>query len=147
MQVDFYQLARTPLARVLAQIAGRVVGEGERLLIVMADEAHATEIDAALWTGEDSFLPHGRASGDDPGADQPVLIAGACDGAANGARHLALADGTWRDAALGFARTFYLFDDRVLDAAREAWRALGRVDGVTRNYWSQDEAGRWRKTA
>jgi DNA polymerase III subunit chi len=144
VQVDFYQLGRTPLPRVLAQIAGRVLAGGNRLLVVTEDDPGA--LDAALWEGEDSFLPHGRATADDPGADQPVLIDTRYV-AANGARCVALADGRWRPEALGFDRAFHLFDEATVEAARTAWRELGQTDGVGRNYWAQDEAGRWAKKA
>jgi DNA polymerase III subunit chi len=142
VQVDFYHLGRTPLPRVLAQIAGRVVADGDRLLVVAADDAQAASIDEALWAGEDSFLPHGR----DGGESQPVLIATDC-APANGARFVALADGAWRDEALGFARTFYLFDDATVEGARAVWRQLASAEGCTRNFWKQDEAGRWTKAA
>ena len=84
------------------------------------------------------------ATGDD--AAQPVLIAPDVN-AANGARCIALVDGQWRDEALDFDRAFHLFDEAAIGAAREAWRSLARIDGVTRNFWSQDEAGRWTKKA
>lgn len=141
MQVDFYQLGRTPLPQVLARIAGRILADGGRLLVVAGDEAQAAALDTALWDGEDSFLPHGR-----DGADQPVLIALGC-APVNGARHLALADGRWRDEALGFDRAFHLFDDATVAAARTAWRGLAAANGVTRNFWKQDEGGRWTKAA
>jgi DNA polymerase III subunit chi len=141
VQVDFYQLGRTPLPRVLAQIAGRIVGDGGRLLVVTGDGDQAAAIDQALWEGADSFLPHGRE-----GADQPVLIGQSCD-ATNGARYVALADGLWREEALGFERTFHLFDDDTLAAARDVWRTLAKADDVTRNFWKQDEGGRWTKAA
>lgn len=144
MQVDFYQIGRTPLARVLARIATRVLADGGRLLVVTDDEAQAAAIDAALWEGEDSFVPHGREGEGEGG--QPVLIAGACR-AANGARLVALADGRWRDDALGFDRAFHLFDDRTLADARGVWRTLGTIDGCVRNFWRQDEDGRWIKAA
>ncbi|USI73127.1 DNA polymerase III subunit chi [Sphingomonas morindae] len=141
MQVDFYQLGRSPLPRVLARIAERILADGGRLLIVAGSEAQAADLDAALWEGPDSFLPHGRE-----GADQPVLIGLECT-AANQARHIALADQRWRDEALAFDRAFHFFDADTLEAARAAWRALGARPEISRNYWSQDEAGRWRKTA
>ncbi len=142
MQVDFYRLGQTPLARVLMQVAARVLGDGGRLLVVAGEGAEA--LDDALWSGEDSFLPHGRATADDDGADQPVLIAADC-AAANGARNVALADGVWRDAALAFDRAFHFFDGDGVEAAREAWRGLAGREGVTRNFWSQNEDGRWAK--
>jgi DNA polymerase-3 subunit chi len=145
VQVDFYRIGGA-VAPVLASIAGRVLAGGGRLLVV-ADDAIAADLDAALWAvSPASFLPHGRATAADPGADQPVLIADACESPANGARHIALADGAWRDGALGFDRAFHLFGEEAVPAAREAWRGLGRIDGVVRNFWSQDEDGRWRKT-
>jgi DNA polymerase-3 subunit chi len=147
MQVDFYQLGRDPLANVLASIAGRVLAGGGRLLVVVDDEMQAAAIDEGLWAiAPDAFLPHGRAVAGDAGADQPILIAPDC-AAANGARHIALADGRWRDEALGFERAFHFFDEATIADARLAWKALGGKDGVTRNYWAQGEDGRWGKVA
>lgn len=38
MQVDFYQLAGTPIEAVVPQLAAKVLESGERLLIVAEDE-------------------------------------------------------------------------------------------------------------
>ncbi|HEY0270064.1 MAG TPA: DNA polymerase III subunit chi [Sphingomonas sp.] len=147
MQVDFYQLGRDPLATVLASIAGRVLAGGGRLLVVAGEEAQAAAIDEGLWAiSPDSFIPHGRVVAGDAGEDQPVLIAPDCV-PANGARHVALADGRWRDAALEFERAFHFFDEGTIAEARLAWKALAGKEGVTRNYWAQDEGGRWSKVA
>jgi DNA polymerase-3 subunit chi len=53
-----------------------------------------------------------------------------------------IADGKWRDAALTYDRSFYLFDDRTLDDARLAWKLLAGREGVDRRYWAQ-EGGKW----
>ena len=90
-----------------------------------------------------SFLPHGREGGDDD-TRQPVLLSASIV-AANGARNVALADGVWRDAALGFDRVFYLFDGSRIDDARGNWRALADKPGVERRFWKQDDAGKWRQ--
>ena len=147
MQVDFYQLGRDPLATVLASIAGRLLAGGGRLLVVASDEAQAAAIDEGLWEiSPDSFLPHGRVAADDAGTDQPVLIAPDC-AAANGARHIALVDGRWRDEALAFERAFHFFDAATIADARRAWKALAGQERVIRKYWAQDENGRWGKVA
>jgi len=142
MQVDFYQLGRDPLASVLARIATRVLAGGGRLLVVTGDEAQAAALDGALWTASpDSFLAHGRA-----GNDQPVLISTVIE-PTNAARHVALIDGVWRDAATAFERAFHFFDDRSIDVARAAWRDLSGRDAVETRYWRQDESGRWTQVA
>jgi DNA polymerase-3 subunit chi len=150
VQVDFYHLAATPPERVIATIAGRVVAGGGRLLIVDGDAGRADRLDAALWsTAPDSFLPHGRAGAGNETA-QPILIDIAIgEGGApiNGARHIMLADGVWRDEALGFDRAFHLFDDATIQAARAAWKALATRDGIDRRFWKQDEGGRWTQAA
>lgn len=142
MQVDFYQLGRDPLVSVLASIATRVLAGGGRLLVVTGDEAQARAIDEGLWTTSvDSFLPHGLI-----GAEQPILIGSSLD-PANGARHVALVDGVWRDEACGFDRAFHFFDESSIAAAREAWRALKGREGVEPRFWRQDDGGRWSKVA
>lgn len=153
MKVDFYHLTRMPLERALPQIAEKVVASGARLLVVAASAEQQAALDRLLWTyAPDSFLPHGRADadGDDNGpvlaAHQPILIAGAIT-PANGARHIALVDGEWRDEALAFDRAFHFFDEDHIVAARAAWRALATRDGVERRYWKQNDAGRWEQAA
>lgn len=146
MQVDFYHLTRSPLDRVLPRIAERIVGDGGRLLIVVRDDEQARAIDRLLWTyAPESFLPHGRAGA---GRDdiQPVLIATEC-APANGARNVAIVDGTWREGALSFDRAFHFFDEEFIAAARAAWKALAEQAGVERRYWKQRESGGWEQAA
>ncbi|MET0249372.1 MAG: DNA polymerase III subunit chi [Sphingobium sp.] len=141
MQVDFYQLSRDPVEQVLPAIAERVLGLGERLLVVTADDAQRARISDGLWAGSpDSFLAHGSAE-EARAAVQPILLAQDCM-ATNGARHVALADGQWRDEALGFDRAFYFFDAQTIDGARASWRTLAKREGVTPRFWRQ-EGRKW----
>lgn len=143
LQVDFYHLTSTPLDRALPRIAERIVSGGGRALVVSSDEEQRRALDRLLWIyAADSFLPHGLA-GAEAEADQPLLIADAPVPAANGARFVILADGAWRDEALGYDRAFHFFDDEKVVVARAAWRALAGRAGVERRYWRQDDDGRW----
>lgn len=146
MQVDFYHLTGIPLERALPRIAERVLAGGERLLIVSSDEAQRVALDRLLWDyAPDSFLPHARLGGaNDEG--QPILIASDVN-AANGAKHIALVDGEWRDDALDFARAFHFFDGDRIGPARAAWKGLAGREGVERRYWKQNETGRWEQAA
>ena len=141
MLVDFYHLASSPVERVLPRICERLLEVGERLLVI-ANEPVLGQLDEQLWTVEPaSFIPHGRS--DRPGADkQPILLAQDLE-PLNGARNVALADGSWREQALGFARVFYLFDNAHLDIARGAWRSLKGNSDAEPRYWKQDERGKW----
>ncbi|MGL3820959.1 DNA polymerase III subunit chi [Sphingopyxis sp. R3-92] len=143
-RVDFYRLTRDPVERVLPALATRILGAGDRLLVVAAPAMQRQAIDEALWTLQPtSFLPHGAAGSPDE-AIEPILIAGTLGPApANGARLVALADGEWRDEALGFDRVFLLFDNSRIDDARATWRTLAARDDVDNRFWKQDENGRW----
>ena len=141
MRVDFYQLGGASPDSVIAALAGKLIGEGQRLLVVAADEALLARLDRQLWDqGAASFVPHGIAGGSDD-ARQPVLLSTAVD-APNLARNLLIADGEWRDAALGFERAFFLFDGDTLEAARLAWKLLSGREGVERHYWANED-GKW----
>jgi DNA polymerase-3 subunit chi len=141
MQVDFYQLSRDPVDQVLPVIAARILAAGERLLVVGADAEGLDRISTGLWNGApESFLAHGRA-GAGREDTQPVLLAQDC-APANGARHIALTDGVWREDALAFDRTFYFFDAQSIEGARAAWRALARREDVTPRFWRQ-EGRKW----
>jgi DNA polymerase-3 subunit chi len=146
MQVDFYHLTTTPLDRALPQIAEKVLASGGRLLLVAESEAQRSALDKLLWTfNAESFLPHGIAGGEGD-TDQPILLSEE-PVATNGARNVALADGIWRDAALGFDRAFHFFDGERIAEARIAWKALADRDGIERRYWKQSETGRWEQAA
>jgi DNA polymerase-3 subunit chi len=142
MQVDFYQLGRTPFEQVIASLAEKLLKQDSRLLIVAEDETLLARLDRLLWDqGSASFLPHGLAGGTDD-ARQPILLSTSPD-APNLARNMLIADGQWREAALSYDRAFYLFDKDALEGARLAWKLLAGREGVDRHFWAQDEDGRW----
>ena len=142
MQVDFYQLGGTALEKLVAALATKLLAQDGRLLVVADDEALLARLDRLLWDqGPASFLPHGIAGGADD-ARQPILLSTSPD-APNLARNMLIADGQWREAALGYDRAFYLFDDASLEGARLAWKLLAGREGVERHFWARDENGRW----
>jgi DNA polymerase-3 subunit chi len=55
-----------------------------------------------------------------------------------------IADGIWRDSALSYDRSFFLFDQATLEDARLAWKLLAGREGVERRYWA-NEGGKWVK--
>jgi DNA polymerase-3 subunit chi len=141
VRVDFYQLSRDPAEAALPLIARNVMKVGERLLVVSGDEQQRARISQALWSlGEDSFLANGLA-GEEHEDRQPILISDTL-APLNGARFMAIADGQWRESGEPFARTFFLFDDRTVQHARDTWRMLRGREGVEHFFWKQ-EGGRW----
>jgi DNA polymerase-3 subunit chi len=143
MKVDFWQLSRDPVEKVVALIAQRVLGQGERLLVVSANRQQRDAISRGLWSaGAESFLANGEA--DAPGAEaQPILLSEATE-PANAASHVIFADGQFRPAD-GFARAFLLFDDSNVEQARATWKALDG-DGHERTFFRQN-GGKWVKVA
>lgn len=140
-QVDFYYLTRDPVEKLVAVLAQKTLDGGEKLLLVSSDFEQIEKMSAALWdAGSTSFLAHGIV-GCPEDKSQPILISDECN-PINQARFVALADGEWRDDALGFERTFYLFTQNEIDAARQAWRNLSMQENVQPRYWKQD-GGRW----
>ena len=145
MQVDFYQLAGTPPEQVIASLAEKILAKEERLLVVADDEPFLARLDRLMWDqGPTTFLPHGLAGSADD-VSQPILLSNGSD-APNQARNMLIADGVWREAALTYDRSFYLFDAASLEAARLAWKLLAGREGVERRYWAQ-ESGHWVKKA
>lgn len=144
MKVDFWQLSRDPVERVVALIASRVMGEGERLLVVSKDSDQRKAISQALWSaGPESFLANGMA-GTKGEERQPILLSDAMK-APNAASHVIFADGEFRDPG-GFVRAFLLFDDATVEAARATWRNLDGVAAMDRSFFRQD-GGKWTKVA
>lgn len=143
MQVDFYQLSRDPVERVLPAIAQRLLDQGDRLLVLDGRAGALDGLSRALWGWKpESFLAHGK-QGEEGEGDQPILLSAQGGAAApNQARHIALTDGQWRDEALGYARAFYFFDQETLEPARACWRMLKGREDVEPRFWRQ-EGGRW----
>jgi DNA polymerase III subunit chi len=145
VQLDFYQLSGTSAEEVIASLAEKVLLADGRLLIVAEDDAYLARLDRILW-GQDagSFLPHGLAGGAED-ARQPILLSTSPD-APNQARNILIADGIWREAALTYERSFYLFDNTTLDGARLAWKLLAGREGIERRYWARED-GKWLQKA
>ena len=143
MRVDFYQLGVAQPDGVIAAIAGKLLDDQQRLLVVASGDGLLARLDRQLWDqGAASFLPHGLAGGADDTA-QPILLSTGTD-APNRARNILIADGEWREAALAYDRAFYLFDEGTLEGARLAWKLLAGREDAERNYWALEE-GRWVK--
>lgn len=135
MRVDFYQLTRDPPHMVLPAIAQNVMKSGARLLVISFAQALPI-LSKSLWTfRDDSFLAHEVADLDN--ADQPILLSTEISNASD-ANMVAICDGIWRDEALGFDRSFYIFGAEQIDDARTLWRNLTAKDAVELHYWRQD---------
>lgn len=142
MKVDFWQVSRDPVEKVVAMIARRVMDEGARLLVVSKSPEQRDAISRALWAaGPESFLANGEASA--TGAErQPILLSETPE-ALNTASHVIFADGQYREPE-GFARAFLLFDEDTKQHARETWSALDSIEGLDRSYFEQ-VVGKWVK--
>jgi DNA polymerase-3 subunit chi len=146
VRVDFYQLGGTPLEQLIASLAEKILAEGSRLLVIAEDEGLLARLDRMLWDqGATSFMPHGLAGGMDD-VRQPILLSTSSD-SPNLARNMLIADGQWRESALGFDRAFYVFDSSTLEGARLSWKLLAGREGVERRYWAQGKDGRWKQQA
>ena len=142
MRVDFYQLSRDPVERVVAMLARKVLGSGARLLVVNEDTDQRAMLAQELWRAPpQEFLANGQS--DAPGAErQPILLSGQVE-ATNGASMVMLADGKWREEAAQFDRAFLLFGEADTQAARDTWRQLDGLADVTREIHKQDAQGKW----
>jgi DNA polymerase III subunit chi len=145
MQLDFWQLSHDPVERVVALIAERTRGTGEKLLVVAADDEQRAALGRALWEAKpEAFLANGEAAA--PHAErQPILLSETCE-AANGARYVVLGDGIWRDQAEQFERAFLLFGEAGIEAARRIWRQFDGREDIERSYYAQED-GKWIKKA
>jgi DNA polymerase III subunit chi len=141
-RVDFYQLARDPVERVVPMLAAKALDSGARGRVAVNHQQSRAALSEALWAREQAFLANGEAPG--PHAErQPILLAAEC-AALNGAATVILADGEWRDPASAFDRAMLLFAADQAGAARQLWAALSQ-DGGERRIFKQDDSGRWRE--
>ena len=142
MRVDFYQLSRDLVERVVPLLAAKAVESGGRLLVVSADQAQRAALSQALWERENAFLAHGEAC-EPPAKRQPIVVADTCS-AANRASIVLIADGSWREEAAVFERAILLFGSDQTAQARALWTALGPAGHELRIFKQRDDGG-WRE--
>ena len=144
----FYHLERSNLDQVLPGLLEKTRERGWRALIRATDPRLLDDIDERLWTyRDDSFLAHGRASGQEA-ARQPILLSESFDNP-NASQALFIVDGSDLGDTKGFERCFIIFDGRgeaALSGARARWKAL-KDEGAELAYWRQSPEGRWEKAA
>ena len=144
----FYQLSRSAASDTVANLLGRALTQGWRVMIRGTDPARLALLDDQLWLGaQDAFVPHG-IQGSAQDADQPVLLG--TGAIANDASALMLVDRAEVSIAeaQALSRVWLIFDgaDTVaLEHARGQWTALTQA-GVAAQYWSE-ETGSWAKKA
>lgn len=147
-EILFYHLENQPLERVIPVLLEKTLERGWRAVVEAGSRERAEALDAVLWTYRDeSFLPHGIATGEQLDADQPVLIVTDA-GNGNGANVRFFVDRAVPRSSEGYDRIVYLFSGHDPDAvieARAAWKALSAGNALT--YWQQDADGRWAKKA
>lgn len=147
-EILFYHLEFQPLERVIPVLLERSLERGWRVVVETGSRERAEVLDAVLWTYRDeSFLPHGMASGDQFDAHHPVVIVADATNP-NGANVRFFVDRAVPQSAAGYERIVYMFSGHDPDAvteARAAWRALREGNEVT--YWQQEQNGRWVKKA
>lgn len=141
-QIDFYQLSRDPVERVVPLLATKALAGGGRVLVVSHDPSRRAALAEALWSREGEFLANGEAGA--PHAQrQPVLLSETC-AAANGTMMAILADGEWREEAAAFDRTILLFGPEQTEAARGLWACLSGGEHSLRIF-KQGDSGGWRE--
>ena len=142
MRVDFYRLSHTSPEATLAMLARKSVEAGRRVLVVAEGEERLRAFSQGLWDAAPAaFLANGIA-GNGHEARQPILLAEKVE-PANDAAFLILADGHWRDPGAAFERVMLVFDEATISEARACWRELGKDGAIQRNFWKQQDDGRW----
>ena len=145
----FYHLERARAEDVLPQLVQRSLERGWRAVVQSVSEERVEELSRLLWTwADDEFLAHGTAEDGNAGL-QPVWLTAGSD-SPNAATVRILVHGAQHDSLDGLDRLVIMFDgadEAAVSAARQKWKQVTAIDGVTATYWQQDERGRWVKKA
>lgn len=146
-QVRFYHLRTATLERALPKLLEKVLGLGERAVIVAAPE-RLDSLDAALWTYDDrGFLPHGSAR-EGHAEHQPIWLTDRIE-RPNRAAVLVLTEAGEPVDLADWKMAIDFIDggnESAVAAARTRWRAWQQA-GHELTYWTQGADGAWTKTA
>ena len=149
-RIDFYHLQKQTLDQVLPKLVEKAYSTNKRVKIKIGNDARVEFINSLLWTYDDeSFLPHGSKK-DGFAKEQPIWLSAENDNP-NQAEMLFLVDGADFDLSQvdQFERIFNIFDgndENALQQARNFWKEVS-ASGIEKNYFQQDETGRWNKKA
>jgi DNA polymerase-3 subunit chi len=149
-RIDFYHLQKQTLDQVLPKLVEKAYGTEKKVKIKIGNEARVEFINSLLWTYDDeSFLPHGSKK-DGFAKEQPIWLS-AEDDNPNQAEMLFLVDGADFDLSQAdqFERIFNIFDgnnEESLQQARDFWKEVSAL-GIEKNYFQQDDSGKWNKKA
>lgn len=144
----FYQLTRSSAEDTVANLVGRALTQGWRVMIRSTDAAELARLDSLLWLGAaEGFVPHGLQDGAQE-AEQPVLLGSGAIG--NAAQALMLLGGAEvsLSEAQSLERVWVIFDgadEAAVAHARLQWTKLTQA-GLAAQYWSE-ESGAWAKKA
>lgn len=143
-EIRFYHLTTTSLEQALPRVLEKVLGTGQRAVVVAGSAERVEALNAALWTYDDrSFLPHGSAK-DGFEADQPIWLT-LREENPNGATMLVTVDGVEAADAGQWPSICAFFDGRDDDAvaaSRERWK-LWKAAGHSLKYFKQNDRGGW----
>jgi DNA polymerase-3 subunit chi len=147
-EILFYHLTRRRLEDVLPGLLETCLARGWRAVVQAGSVERCEALDAHLWTyRDDSFLPHGIASGASAEL-QPICLT--CkDENPNGAQVKFFIDGAQiaLESLDELDRAVLLFDgqdEAVLKNARMQWVTLKKAN-LLPTYWQQNERGGWEK--
>ena len=149
-RIDFYHLQKQTLEQVLPKLLEKAYETGMKIKIKIGNEARVEFINSLLWTyNEETFIPHGSKK-DGFAKDQPIWLSSDDDNP-NQAEILFLVDGASFDInnSDNFLRIINIFDgnDEVsLQQARNFWKEINSTD-CEKNYFQQDDNGRWNEKA
>ena len=149
-RIDFYHLQKQTLEDVLPKLLEKAYATGCRIKIKIGNEARVEFVNSLLWTyNDESFIPHGSKK-DGFAKEQPIWLSSDDDNP-NNAEMMFLVDGAHLDIEnqTNFTRIFNIFDgndEQSLQQARQLWKDVSAA-GWERNYFQQDDSGRWNKKA
>ena len=149
-RIDFYHLQKQNLEDVLPKLVEKAYATGSKIKIKVGNEARVEFINSLLWTfDEEAFIPHGSKK-DGFAKEQPIWLSSEDDNP-NQAEMLFLVDGAKFDLNNGnnYSRIFNIFDgnnEESLQQARDFWKEVSAL-GFEKNYFQQDDNGKWNKKA
>lgn len=165
--IAFYHLTSSTEEDALPLLLNKTAAAGKKA-VVSSNPSGMQNLSSAVWSfghtasgrkgvsygGEGSWLPHGIAGKDDDDAALcPIWFSGDTEQNLNNAEFGFFLDGheptPMLEKGAHFDRIFILFNglnDSSVTLARAQWASL-RDQGHALSYWTQDDNGKWQKTA
>ena len=149
MEITFYHLTKSPIAKALPQLVAKICDLRERAFILCKDEQQMLDLDKLLWTTPaNAFIPHDTMKCSDPQIQPLLLLTEEIQDNLNDAKIGISLNASRINESLNLKKYLYVFygnedESEVITTLKLYKFYIEKGHKVT--FWQQNDQSKWLK--